>query len=138
MKTNATERKAIEQKHIRTLQGQVKIADAKFQKSKECKAIIKKKAEVEHYQEQVREVNRSIQQDIDDLNKAKGWWEHIKVTEERNYSNGTYEERLRIDIASEYYLREEIEQEICIAQIDSVDLKTLFQKLSEVFKVWIN
>ena len=42
---------------------------------------------------------------------------------------------LRIDIASEYSLREEIEQEICIAQIDSVDLKTLFQKLSEVFKV---
>ena len=28
MKTNATERKAIAQKHIRTLQGQVKIADA--------------------------------------------------------------------------------------------------------------
>ena len=135
MKTNATERKAIAQKHIRTLQGQVKIADAKFQKSKECKAILKKKAEVEHYQEQVREVNRSIQQDIDDLNEAKGWGEHIKVTEERNYSNGTYEERLRIDIASEYHLREEIEQEICIAQIDSVDLKTLFQKLSEVFKV---
>jgi len=135
MKTNATERKAIAQKHIRTLQGQVKIADAKFQKSKECKAILKKKAEVEHYQEQIREVNRSIQQDIDDLNEAKGWGEHIKVTEERNYSNGTYEERLRIDIASEYYLREEIEQEICIAQIDSVDLKTLFQKLSEVFKV---
>ena len=135
MKTNATERKAIAQKHIRTLQGQVKIADAKFQKSKECKAILKKKAEVEHYQEQIREVNRSIQQDIDDLNEAKGWGEHIKVTEERNYSNGTYEERLRIDIASEYSLREEIEQEICIAQIDSVDLKTLFQKLSEVFKV---
>ncbi len=135
MKTNATERKAIAQKHIRTLQGQVKIADAKFQKSKECKAILKKKAEVEHYQEQIREVNRSIQQDIDDLNEAKGWGEHIKVTEERNYSNGTYEERLRIDIASEYHLREEIEQEICIAQIDSVDLKTLFQKLSEVFKV---
>jgi hypothetical protein len=135
MKTNATERKAIAQKHIRTLQGQVKIADAKFQKSKECKAILKKKAEVEHYQEQVREVNRSIQQDIDDLNEAKGWGEHIKVTEERNYSNGTYEERLRIDIGSEYSLREEIEQEICIAQIDSVDLKTLFQKLSEVFKV---
>ena len=135
MKTNATERKAIAQKHIRTLQGQVKIADAKFQKSKECKSILKKKAEVEHYQEQIREVNRSIQQDIDDLNEAKGWGEHIKVTEERNYSNGTYEERLRIDIASEYHLREEIEQEICIAQIDSVDLKTLFQKLSEVFKV---
>ena len=135
MKTNATERKAIAQKHIRTLQGQVKIADAKFQKSKECKAILKKKAEVEHYQEQIREVNRSIQQDIDDLNEAKGWGEHIKVTEERNYSNGTYEERLRIDIGSEYSLREEIEQEICIAQIDSVDLKTLFQKLSEVFKV---
>ena len=131
MKTNATERRAIAQKHIRTLQGQVKIADAKFQKSKECKAILKKKAEVEHYQEQIR----SIQQDIDDLNEAKGWGEHIKVTEERNYSNGTYEERLRIDIASEYSLREEIEQEICIAQIDSVDLKTLFQKLSEVFKV---
>ena len=135
MKTNATERKAIAQKHIRTLQGQVKIADAKFQKSKECKAILKKKAEVEHYQEQVREVNRSIQQDIDDLNEAKGWGEHIKVTEERNYSNGTYEERLRIDIASEYYLREEIEQEICIAQIDSVDLESLFKKLGEVFKV---
>ena len=135
MKTNATERKAIAQKHIRTLQGQVKIADAKFQKSKECKSILKKKAEVEHYQEQIREVNRSIQQDIDDLNEAKGWGEHIKVTEDRNYSNGTYEERLRIDIASEYHLREEIEQEICIAQIDSVDLKTLFQKLSEVFKV---
>jgi len=135
MKTNATERRAIAQKHIRTLQGQVKIADAKFQKSKECKAILKKKAEVEHYQEQIREVNRSIQQDIDDLNEAKGWGEHIKVTEERNYSNGTYEERLRIDIASEYSLREEIEQEICIAQIDSVDLKTLFQKLSEVFRV---
>ena len=135
MKTNATERKAIAQKHIRTLQGQVKIADAKFQKSKECIAILKKKAEVEHYQEQIREVNRSIQQDIDDLNEAKGWGEHIKVTEERNYSNGTYEERLRIDIGSEYSLREEIEQEICIAQIDSVDLKTLFQKLSEVFKV---
>ena len=135
MKTNKDERRAIAQKHIRTLQGQVKIADAKFQKSKECKAILKKKAEVEHYQEQIREVNRSIQQDIDDLNEAKGWGEHIKVTEERNYSNGTYEERLRIDIASEYHLREEIEQEICIAQIDSVDLKTLFQKLSEVFKV---
>jgi len=135
MKTNATERKAIAQKHIRTLQGQVKIADAKFQKSKECKAILKKKAEVEHYQEQVREVNRSIQQDIDDLNKAKGWGEHIKVTEERNYSNGTYEERLRIDIGSEYSLREEIEQEICIAQIDSVDLESLFKKLGEVFKV---
>ena len=134
MKTNATERRAIAQKHIRTLQGQVKIADAKFQKSKECKAILKKKAEVEHYQEQIREVNRSIQQDIDDLNEAKGWGEHIKVTEERNYSNGTYEKRLRIDIASKYSLREEIEQEICIAQIDSVDLKTLFQKLSEVFK----
>ena len=135
MKTNATERKAIAQKHIRTLQGQVKIADAKFQKSKECKSILKKKAEVEHYQEQIREVHRSIQQEIDSLNEAKGWGEHIKVTEDRNYSNGTYEERLRLDIASEYSLREEIEQEICIAQIDSVDLKTLFQKLSEVFKV---
>ena len=135
MKTNATERRAIAQKHIRTLQGQVKIADAKFQKSKECKALLKKKAEVEHYHEQIRELNRSMQQDIDDLNEAKGWGEYIKITEDRNYSNGTYEERLRLDIVSEYHLREEIEQEICIAQIDSVDLKTLFQKLSEVFKV---
>ena len=135
MKTNATERRAIAQKHIRTLQGQVKIADAKFQKSKECKALLKKKAEVEHYHEQIRELNRSMQQDIEDLNEAKGWGEHIKITEDRNYSNGSYEERLRLDIASEYHLREEIEQEICIAQIDSVDLKTLFQKLSEVFKV---
>ena len=135
MKTNREERKAIAQKHIRTLQGQVKIADAKFQKSKECKSILKKKAEVEHYNEQIRELNRSMQQDIDDLNEAKGWGEYIKITEDRNYSNGTYEERLRLDIVSEYHLREEIEQEICIAQIDSVDLKTLFQKLSEVFKV---
>ena len=135
MKTNATERRAIAQKHIRTLQGQVKIADAKFQKSKECKALLKKKAEVEHYHEQIRELNRSMQQDIEDLNESKGWGEHIKITEDRNYSNGSYEERLRLDIASEYHLREEIEQEICIAQIDSVDLKTLFQKLSEVFKV---
>ena len=135
MKTNATERRAIAQKHIRTLQGQVKIADAKFQKSKECKALLKKKAEVEHYHEQIRELNRSMQQDIEDLNESKGWGEHIKITEDRNYSNGSYEERLRLDIASEYRLREEIEQEICIAQIDSVDLKTLFQKLSEVFKV---
>ena len=113
----------------------MKIADAKFQKSKECKSILKKKAEVEHYQEQIREVHRSIQQDIEDLNEAKGWGEHIKVTEDRNYSNGSYEERLRIDIASEYTLREEIEQEICIAQIDSLDLNSLFKKLSEVFKV---
>ena len=135
MKTNREERKAIAQKHIRTLQGQVKIADAKFQKSKEYKSILKKKAEVEHYNEQIRELNRSMQQDIDDLNEAKGWGEYIKITEDRNYSNGTYEERLRLDIVSEYHLREEIEQEICIAQIDSVDLKTLFQKLSEVFKV---
>jgi hypothetical protein len=135
MKTNATERRAIAQKHIRTLQGQVKIADAKFQKSKECKALLKKKAEVEHYHEQIRELNRSMQQDIEDLNESKGWGEHIKITEDRNYSNGSYEERLRLDIVSEYTLREEIEQEICIAQIDSVDLKTLFQKLSEVFKV---
>ena len=135
MKTNATERRAIAQKHIRTLQGQVKIADAKFQKSKECKSILKKKAEVEHYQEQIREVNRSIQQEIDSLNESKGWGEDIRITEDRNYSNCRYEERLRLDIASEYHLREEIEQEICIAQIDSVDLKTLFQKLSEVFKV---
>ena len=135
MKTNREERKAIAQKHIRTLQGQVKIADAKFQKSKECKSILKKKAEVEHYNEQIRELNRSMQQDIDDLNEAKGWGEYIKITEDRNYSNGTYEERLRLDIVSEYHLREEIEQEICIAQIDSLDLKTLFQKLSEVFKV---
>jgi len=135
MKTNREERKAIAQKHIRTLQGQVKIADAKFQKSKECKSILKKKAEVEHYNEQIRELNRSMQQDIDDLNEAKGWGEYIKITEDRNYSNGTYEERLRLDIVSEYHLREEIEQEICIAQIDSVDLNSLFKKLSEVFKV---
>ena len=135
MKTNKDERRAIAQKHIRTLEGQVKIADAKFQKSKECKALLKKKAEVEHYHEQIRELNRSMQQDIEDLNESKGWGEHIKITEDRNYSNGSYEERLRLDIASEYHLREEIEQEICIAQIDSVDLKTLFQKLSEVFKV---
>jgi hypothetical protein len=117
MKTNATERKAIAQKHIRTLQGQVKIADAKFQKSKECKAILKKKAEVEHYQEQVREVNRSIQQDIDDLNKAKGWGEHIKVTEERNYSNGTYEERLRIDIGSEYTLEKRLNRKYVLLKL---------------------
>jgi len=135
MKTNATERRAIAQKHIRTLQGQVKIADAKFQNTKECKSILKKKAEVDHYHEQIREVNRSIQQDIEDLNEAKGWGEHIKVTEDRHYSNGIYEERLRIDIPSEYTLREEIEQEICIAQIDSVDLDSLLKKLSEVFKV---
>jgi hypothetical protein len=135
MKTNREERKAIAQKHIRTLQGQVKIADAKFQKSKEYKSILKKKAEVEHHNEKIRELNRSMQQDIDDLNEAKGWGEYIKITEDRNYSNGTYEERLRLDIVSEYHLREEIEQEICIAQIDSLDLKTLFQKLSEVFKV---
>ena len=135
MKTNREERKAIAQKHIRTLQGQVKIADAKFQKSKECKSILKKKAEVEHYNEQIRELNRSMQQDIDDLNEAKGWGEYIKITEDRNYSNGTYEERLRLDIVSEYHLREEIEQEICIAQIDSLDLDALFKKLSEVFKV---
>jgi len=135
MKTNREERKAIAQKHIRTLQGQVKIADAKFQKSKECKSILKKKAEVEHYNEQIRELNRSMQQDIDDLNEAKGWGEYIKITEDRNYSNGTYEERLRLDIVSEYHLREEIEQEICIAQIDSLDLNSLFKKLSEVFKV---
>jgi len=135
MKTNATERKAIAQKHIRTLQGQVKIADAKFQNTKECKAILKKKAEVEHYNEQIREVNRSIQEEINNLNEAKGWGDHIKVTEDRSYSNGNYEERLRIDIPSEYTLREEIEQEICIAQIDSVDLDSLLKKLSEVFKV---
>ena len=135
MKTNREERKAIAQKHIRTLQGQVKIADAKFQKSKECKALLKKKAEVEHYHEQIRELNRSMQQDIEDLNEAKGWGEHIKITEDRNYSNGSYEERLRLDIVSEYHLREEIEQEICIAQIDSLDLNSLFKKLSEVFNV---
>jgi len=135
MKTTAIERRAIAQKHIRTLQGQVKIADAKFQNTKECKAILKKKAEIDHYHEQIREVNRSIQQDIEDLNEAKGWGEHIKVTEDRHYSNGIYEERLRIDIPSEYTLREEIEQEICIAQIDSVDLDSLLKKLSEVFKV---
>ena len=135
MKTTAPERRAIANKHIRTLQGQVKIADAKFQNTKECKAILKKKAEVEHYNEQIREVNRSIQEEINDLNEAKGWGDHIKVTEDRSYSNGNYEERLRIDIPSEYTLREEIEQEICIAQIDSVDLDSLLKKLSEVFKV---
>jgi hypothetical protein len=77
-----TERKAIAQKHIRTLKGQVKIADDNFQKSKECKAILNKKKPRLSITLviQVREINTSIEQDIDDLNKAKGWGEHIKVS----------------------------------------------------------
>jgi hypothetical protein len=51
-------------------------------KAKSVKPFLnKKKPRLKHYlSDKVREVNRSIQQDIDDLNKAKGWGEHIKVT----------------------------------------------------------
>ena len=135
MKTNKDERRAIAQKHIRTLQGQVKIADAKFQKSKEYKDILKKKAETEKMSEEIRRLNSDIEADIVKLNESKGWGEHVRVSQERGYFNGTYSDQLRIDIVSEYSLREEIEQEICIAQIDAVDLNSLFKKLSEVFKV---
>ena len=135
MKTNKDERRAIAQKHIRTLEGQVKIADAKFQKSKEYKDILKKKAETEKLSDQIRKLNSEIEADIENINQEKGWGDHVKVSQDRGYFNGTYCDLLRIELVHEYTLREEIEQEICIAQIDSLDLDALFKKLSEVFKV---
>ena len=135
MKTNAQERKAIAHKHIRALKVQVKVADDHFQKSKECKAILNKKKEIENLSDKIKEINTSIDIDIENLNETKGWGDHVRVSQERGYFNGTYCDHLRIEIGSEYTLREEIEQEICIAQIDSDDLESLFKKLGEVFKV---
>jgi ribosomal protein L25 (general stress protein Ctc) len=129
MKTNAQERKAIAHKHIRALKVQVKVADDHFQKSKECKAILKKKKEIENLSDKIKEINTSIDIDIENLNEAKGWGRSCEGVSRTGYFNGTYCDHLRIDLGTSTPLREEIEQEICIAQIDSDDLESLFKKL---------
>ena len=136
MKTNAQERKAIAQKHIRILRDQVKNANDHFQKSKECKDILNKKKEIEKLENKIKEINTSIASDIENLEEARGWGNHVRLYHHSGYFNGTWRANsLEIDFENVHTLREEIEQEICIAQIDTDDLDSLFKKLGEAFKV---
>ena len=135
MKTNATERNAIASRVIKNLKADLKVANAKFKRSKECKTIFNLEGQIKALEKKLQNMRDSLQIEIDVINKSNGRGEHIRLSHGNRWNGSEYVNTLEIELDNEWQLKQNIEEEICILQLDADGVDELIKKLSEVFKV---
>ena len=135
MKTNATERNAIASRVIKNLKADLKVANAKFKRSKECKAIFNLEGQIKALEKKLQNMRDSLQIEIDVINKSNGRGEHIRLSHGNRWNGSEHVNTLEIELDNEWQLKQNIEEEICILQLDADGVDELIKKLSEVFKV---
>tara|TARA_R110002126_G_scaffold51849_1_gene141618 strand:+ start:202 stop:609 length:408 start_codon:yes stop_codon:yes gene_type:complete len=135
MKTNATERNAIASRVIKNLKADLKVANAKFKRSKECKTIFNLEGQIKALEKKLQNMRDSLQIEVDVINKSNGRGEHIRLSHGNRWNGSEYVNTLEIELDNEWQLKQNIEEEICILQLDADGVDELIKKLSEVFKV---
>ena len=135
MKTNATERNAIASRVIKNLKADLKVANAKFKRSKECKTIFNLEGQIKALEKKLQNMRDSLQIEIDVINKSNGRGEHIRLSHGNRWNGSEYVNTLEIELDNEWQLKQNIEEEICILQLDADGVDELIKKLKEVFKV---
>ena len=135
MKTNATERNAIASRVIKNLKADLKVANAKFKRSKECKTIFNLEGQIKALEKKLQNMRDSLQIEIDVINKSNGRGEHIRLSHGNRWNGSEHVNALEIELDNEWQLKQNIEEEICILQLDADGVDELIKKLKEVFKV---
>lgn len=135
MKTNATERNAIASRVIKNLKADLKVANAKFKRSKECKNIFKLEGEIEAVKNKLQNMRDQLQIEIDLINKSSGRGEHVRLAHGSRWNGSEHLNTLEIELDNEWALKNSIEEEICILQLDAEGVDELMKKLGEVFNV---
>tara|TARA_R110001592_G_C12749237_1_gene711760 strand:- start:105 stop:512 length:408 start_codon:yes stop_codon:yes gene_type:complete len=135
MKTNATERNAIASRVIKNLKADLKVANAKFKRSKECKTIFNLEGQIKALEKKLQNMRDSLQIEVDVINKSNGRGEHIRLSHGNRWNGSEYVNTLEIELDNEWQLKQNIEEEICILQLDADGVDELIKKLKEVFKV---
>ena len=135
MKTNATERNAIASRVIKNLKSDLKLANAKFKRSKECKTIFNLEGEIKALEKKVQNMRDQLSIEIDVINKSSGRGEHIRLSHGSRWNGSEHVNTLAIELDNEWALKNSIEEEICILQLDSEGVNELMKKLGEVFSV---
>ena len=135
MKTNATERNAIASRVIKNLKADLKVANAKFKRSKECKTIFNLEGQIKALEKKLQNMRDSLQIEVDVINKSNGRGEHIRLSHGSRWNGSEHVNTLEIELDNEWQLKQNIEEEICILQLDADGVDELIKKLKEVFKV---
>lgn len=135
MKTNATERHAIASRIVRNLKADLKVANAKFQRSKESKSLAKLEGQVKALEKKLSNMRDALAIEIDVINKSNNRGDHIRLVHGSRWNGSEHINRLELEIDNEWALKSSIEEEILILQLDAGDKDELFKQLGDIFKV---
>lgn len=135
MKTNATERNAIASRIVRNLKADLKVANAKFKRSKECKSLAKLEGQVKALEKKLSNMRDALAIEIDVINKSNNRGDHIRLVHGSRWNGSEHVNRLELEIDNEWALKSSIEEEILILQLDAGDKDELFKQLGNIFKV---
>ena len=135
MKTNATERHAIASRIVRNLKADLKVANAKFQRSKESKSLAKLEGQVKALEKKLSNMRDALAIEIDVINKSNNRGDHIRLVHGSRWNGSEHINRLELEIDNEWALKSSIEEEILILQLDAGDKDELFKQLGNIFKV---
>ena len=135
MKTNATERNAIASRIVRNIKDDLKVANAKFQRSKESKSLAKLEGQVKALEKKLSNMRDALAIEIDVINKSNNRGDHIRLVHGSRWNGSEHINRLELEIDNEWALKSSIEEEILILQLDAGDKDELFKQLGDIFKV---
>ncbi len=135
MKTNATERNAIASRIVRNIKDDLKVANAKFQRSKESKSLAKLEGQVKALEKKLSNMRDALAIEIDVINKSNNRGDHIRLVHGSRWNGSEHINRLELEIDNEWALKSSIEEEILILQLDAGDKDELFKQLGNIFKV---
>ena len=113
----------------------MKVANAKFQRSKESKSLAKLEGQVKALEKKLSNMRDALAIEIDVINKSNNRGDHIRLVHGSRWNGSEHINRLELEIDNEWALKSSIEEEILILQLDAGDKDELFKQLGNIFKV---
>ena len=138
MKTNATERQALARRIFKQIEDKVvgynkDLTSGKLKTPTSLQKLVKKK---DSLTQELSEVTQNLKEGIAEHNKWKPT-SHFGLAIDSEYVQGIWTEALRYTLNGSWGIKDEIEDEITLMQMDSDNAKDLMERLSKVFDVKI-